>query len=61
MPGAGHWLMEEAPGFVIPKLVDFLRSPESLKHGHESDSTLIAGAARLLCSLAHEDHHEEVS
>ena len=24
MPGAGHWLMEEAPGFVIPKLVEFL-------------------------------------
>ena len=24
VPGAGHWLMEEAPGFVIPKLVDFL-------------------------------------
>jgi pimeloyl-ACP methyl ester carboxylesterase len=26
VPGAGHWLMEEAPGFVIPKLVDFLSS-----------------------------------
>jgi pimeloyl-ACP methyl ester carboxylesterase len=26
VPGAGHWLMEEAPGFVIPKLVEFLRS-----------------------------------
>jgi pimeloyl-ACP methyl ester carboxylesterase len=24
VPGAGHWLIEEAPGFVIPKLVDFL-------------------------------------
>jgi pimeloyl-ACP methyl ester carboxylesterase len=24
VPGAGHWLMEEAPGEVIPKLVDFL-------------------------------------
>jgi pimeloyl-ACP methyl ester carboxylesterase len=23
--GSGHWLMEEAPGQVIPKLVDFLR------------------------------------
>ena len=23
VPGAGHWLMEEAPGFVIPKLVAF--------------------------------------
>ena len=22
--GAGHWLMEEAPGQVIPKLVEFL-------------------------------------
>jgi pimeloyl-ACP methyl ester carboxylesterase len=22
--GSGHWLMEEAPGQVIPKLVDFL-------------------------------------
>ncbi|WP_442920568.1 alpha/beta fold hydrolase [Massilia sp. S19_KUP03_FR1] len=22
--GSGHWLMEEAPGIVIPKLVDFL-------------------------------------
>jgi pimeloyl-ACP methyl ester carboxylesterase len=29
VPGAGHWLMEEAPGFVIPKVVDFLeRAPE---------------------------------
>ena len=26
VPGAGHWLMEEAPGFVIPKLVEFLGS-----------------------------------
>ena len=24
VPGSGHWLMEEAPGFVIPKLVKFL-------------------------------------
>jgi len=24
VPGAGHWLMEEAPGFVIPRLVKFL-------------------------------------
>ncbi|HKR33845.1 MAG TPA: alpha/beta hydrolase [Steroidobacteraceae bacterium] len=24
VPGAGHWLLEEAPGFVIPKVVDFL-------------------------------------
>ncbi len=24
VPGAGHWLMEEAPGYVIPKLVEFL-------------------------------------
>jgi pimeloyl-ACP methyl ester carboxylesterase len=24
VPGAGHWLMEEAPGFVIPKVVAFL-------------------------------------
>jgi pimeloyl-ACP methyl ester carboxylesterase len=24
VPGAGHWLMEEAPGFVIPKIVTFL-------------------------------------
>ncbi|MCW5771288.1 MAG: alpha/beta hydrolase [Rhodospirillaceae bacterium] len=24
IPGAGHWLMEEAPGQVIPKLVGFL-------------------------------------
>jgi pimeloyl-ACP methyl ester carboxylesterase len=30
VPGAGHWLMEEAPGFVIPKLVEFL--------GHSEDS-----------------------
>ncbi|HZM45351.1 MAG TPA: alpha/beta hydrolase [Burkholderiales bacterium] len=22
--GSGHWLMEEAPGKVIPKLVEFL-------------------------------------
>ncbi len=25
VPGAGHWLMEEAPGLVIPRLVAFLR------------------------------------
>jgi pimeloyl-ACP methyl ester carboxylesterase len=25
VPGAGHWLMEEAPGYVIPKLVEFLK------------------------------------
>lgn len=25
--GAGHWLMEEAPGQVIPRLVDFLTKP----------------------------------
>ena len=24
VPGSGHWLMEEAPGQVIPRLVDFL-------------------------------------
>ena len=24
VPGSGHWLMEEAPGVVIPKLVNFL-------------------------------------
>jgi pimeloyl-ACP methyl ester carboxylesterase len=24
VPGAGHWLMEEAPGYVIPKIVEFL-------------------------------------
>jgi pimeloyl-ACP methyl ester carboxylesterase len=29
VPGAGHWLMEEAPGFVIPKMVDFLDQPEA--------------------------------
>lgn len=29
VPGAGHWLMEEAPGFVIPKLVDFLNRSEN--------------------------------
>jgi pimeloyl-ACP methyl ester carboxylesterase len=29
VPGAGHWLMEEAPGFVIPKLVDFLSRSEN--------------------------------
>jgi len=23
--GSGHWLMEEAPGEVIPRLVEFLR------------------------------------
>ncbi len=28
VPGAGHWLMEEAPGFVIPKLVEFLERPD---------------------------------
>lgn len=25
VPGVGHWLMEEAPQVVIPKLVDFLK------------------------------------
>jgi pimeloyl-ACP methyl ester carboxylesterase len=25
--GAGHWLMEEAPAEVIPKLVKFVTSP----------------------------------
>jgi len=30
VPGAGHWLLEEAPGFVIPKVVDFLeRAPDA--------------------------------
>lgn len=29
VPGAGHWLMEEAPGYVIPKVVEFLQRPES--------------------------------
>jgi len=24
VPGSGHWLMEEAPDNVIPKLVEFL-------------------------------------
>ena len=24
VPGSGHWLMEEAPDQVIPKLVEFL-------------------------------------
>jgi len=24
VPGRGHWLMEEAPDQVIPKLVEFL-------------------------------------
>ncbi|WP_409970214.1 alpha/beta fold hydrolase [Piscinibacter sp.] len=26
--GSGHWLMEEAPDQVIPKLVDFLNRSE---------------------------------
>lgn len=30
VPGAGHWLMEEAPGFVIPKIVEFLARPGAL-------------------------------
>jgi pimeloyl-ACP methyl ester carboxylesterase len=25
VPGAGHWLMEEAPGVVIPRLAEFLQ------------------------------------
>jgi pimeloyl-ACP methyl ester carboxylesterase len=29
VPGAGHWLMEEAPGYVIPKIVEFLATPDS--------------------------------
>jgi pimeloyl-ACP methyl ester carboxylesterase len=24
VPGSGHWLMEEAPGIVIPTIIDFL-------------------------------------
>jgi pimeloyl-ACP methyl ester carboxylesterase len=24
VPGSGHWVMEEAPTFVIPKLAEFL-------------------------------------
>lgn len=27
VPGAGHWLMEEAPGYIIPKIVEFLGRP----------------------------------
>jgi pimeloyl-ACP methyl ester carboxylesterase len=27
VPGAGHWLLEEAPGYVIPKIVEFLGQP----------------------------------
>jgi pimeloyl-ACP methyl ester carboxylesterase len=27
IPGAGHWLLEEAPDQVIPKLVEFLNRP----------------------------------
>jgi pimeloyl-ACP methyl ester carboxylesterase len=30
VPGAGHWLLEEAPGFVIPKIVEFLGKPGAL-------------------------------
>ena len=30
VPRAGHWLMEEAPGFVIPKIVEFLGRPGAL-------------------------------
>jgi pimeloyl-ACP methyl ester carboxylesterase len=33
VPGAGHWLMEEAPGFVIPKIVEFLARPGALTSG----------------------------
>jgi pimeloyl-ACP methyl ester carboxylesterase len=29
VPGAGHWLMEEAPGYVIPKIVEFLEREAS--------------------------------
>lgn len=30
VPGAGHWLLEEAPGYVIPKIVEFLgRQPDA--------------------------------
>jgi pimeloyl-ACP methyl ester carboxylesterase len=24
VPGSGHWLMEEAPGTVIPAIIDFI-------------------------------------
>jgi pimeloyl-ACP methyl ester carboxylesterase len=27
VPGSGHWLMEEAPGIVMPRLVAFLAGP----------------------------------
>jgi pimeloyl-ACP methyl ester carboxylesterase len=33
VPGAGHWLMEEAPGYVIPKLVEFLGSENPAQTG----------------------------
>jgi len=36
VPGAGHWLMEEAPGYVIPKLVEFLGSENPAQTGRSS-------------------------
>ena len=33
VPGAGHWLMEEAPGYVIPRLVEFLSSENPAQTG----------------------------
>ena len=60
VPGAGHWLMEEAPGFVIPKLVDFLRH-ESLKRGHDSDSALTPRRAAYYAPSPLTDPSEEVS
>jgi pimeloyl-ACP methyl ester carboxylesterase len=36
VPGAGHWLMEEAPGYVIPKLVEFLSSENPAQPGRSS-------------------------
>jgi pimeloyl-ACP methyl ester carboxylesterase len=31
VPGAGHWLMEEAPQAVIPAIVDFMRSQDATR------------------------------
>jgi pimeloyl-ACP methyl ester carboxylesterase len=36
VPGAGHWLMEEAPGYVIPKLVEFLGLENPAQTGRSS-------------------------
>ncbi len=47
VPGAGHWLMEEAPGFVIPKLVDFRQLRRSRAGRAERSVTSGCGSSAI--------------